>query len=85
MYLNNTEDARGFRQWQQAGRRVNKGSKAFYILAPMFKKVEENGEEFQQLIGFRSVPVFRVEDTEGTPITKEQFNTDFRRQFNHHN
>ncbi len=41
MYLNDTEDARGFKQWQQAGRYVKKGSKAFYILAPMFKKVIE--------------------------------------------
>lgn len=81
MYLNNTEDARGFRQWQQTGRRINKGSKAFYILAPMFKKVEENGEEFQQLIGFRGVPVFRVEDTEGAPL-KEQFKPNIPYEFN---
>ncbi len=47
MYLNNTEDARGFRQWQQVGRHVKKGSKAFYILAPLLKTVidEETTEE----------------------------------------
>ncbi len=39
MYLNDTEDARGFRQWQTVGRHVKKGSKAFYILAPLLKKV----------------------------------------------
>jgi len=33
-----TEDARGFRQWQKVGRRVKKGAKAFYILAPIRKK-----------------------------------------------
>src|SRR3990172_11779155 len=50
MYLNETEDARGFRQWKQAGRYVKKGSKAFYILAPMLKKITaekslESGEK----------------------------------------
>jgi len=39
MLMNNTEDARGFRQWQKVGRRVKKGAKAFYILAPIRKKV----------------------------------------------
>ena len=39
MFMNNTEDARGFRQWQKVGRRVKKGAKAFYILAPIRKKV----------------------------------------------
>src|SRR5574340_618277 len=55
MYLNNTEDARGFKQWKQVGRYVKKGSKAFYILAPMFKKVieEKTLEEKQILSGFR--------------------------------
>jgi SOS response regulatory protein OraA/RecX len=32
MYLNETDDARGFRQWQEVGRYVKKGSKAFYTL-----------------------------------------------------
>ncbi len=39
MLMNETEDARGFRQWEKAGRRVKKGAKAFYILAPVRKKV----------------------------------------------
>lgn len=41
MYLNNTDDARGFRQWKQAGRYIKKGSKALYILAPILKTMEE--------------------------------------------
>ena len=32
MFMNNTEDARGFRQWQKVGRRVKKGAKAFLSL-----------------------------------------------------
>ncbi len=45
--LNGFTDARGFRQWEQVGRKVKKGEKAFYILGPMMKKVqnEETGEE----------------------------------------
>lgn len=91
MYLNNTEDARGFNQWNQIGRYVKKGSKAFYILAPMFRKVTEektleSGEttriEKEILAGFRAVPVFRFEDTEGAPIIKEAFNVNIPYEFN---
>ncbi len=91
MYLNNTEDARGFKQWHQCGRYVKKGSKAFYILAPMFKKVIEektleSGEteklEKQILAGFKAIPVFRFEDTEGTPLIKENFKVNIPYEFN---
>jgi len=77
MFLAGTGDARGFRQWQQAGRKVKPGTKAFYILAPRYLKVapedpdeeeEEEPEEKHRLIGFRAVPVFRIEDTEGDAL-----------------
>lgn len=38
MYSNDTNDARGFRQWKEVGRYVKKGSKSFCILAPKMKK-----------------------------------------------
>jgi hypothetical protein len=84
MYLNDTEDARGFRQWQAVGRHVKKGSKAFYILAPMLKKVidKETTEEKQVLAGFKAIPVFRFEDTEGEPIIKEEFKLNVPCEFN---
>ena len=67
--LHGTSDARGFRQWQEAGRNVKKGAKALHILVPRFKKMEEDDdEEHQILIGFVSAPVFAVEDTEGDPL-----------------
>lgn len=85
--LAGTEDARGFKQWQKVGRRVKKGAKAFYILAPRIviskKEIEvenEKGEkekrtEKRQFIkGFRAVPVFRYEDTEGKPLPKPDYN-----------
>lgn len=68
--IRGTTDARGFRQWQEAGRKVKKGAKAFHILGPCLKtgkrENEETGEEeaYQFLVGFRSIPVFRIEDTE---------------------
>ena len=67
-----TADARGLRQWNQVGRQVIAGSQAFYILAPLLvtgKKDEEpTKKEDKHLAGFRAVPVFRVEDTAGTPL-----------------
>ena len=41
MFLAGTQDGRGFRQWKEANRYVLKGSKAFHILVPYIKKVED--------------------------------------------
>jgi len=70
-FLNGTDDARGYRQWELVGRHVKKGCKSFPILAPKFKKVKEENVESEDsviLSGFLAVPVFRVEDTEGDPL-----------------
>lgn len=74
MFLSGTQDARGYRQWQQVGRHVKKGSRAFYILVPKISKTVDNktGEEETILRGFVCRPVFRVEDTEGDPLEYEQ-------------
>ena len=71
--LSATVDARGIKQWNKAGRKVKKGSSAIWILAPCVKKIteEEDGgreKERQVIYGFRSVPVFAIEDTEGDPM-----------------
>lgn len=91
MMLAGTEDARGFRQWQAVGRRVRRGARAFYILAPLYtvRRVRETVTETdpetgaevervveterQVLIGFRGVPVFRVEDTEPIPGREHEY------------
>lgn len=79
MLANDTADARGFRQWEQAGRKVLKGSRAFYILGPNTKKRhernEETGEEQERTIvtGFRGVPVFEYEATEGEPVERPDY------------
>ena len=73
MVLNGTADARGIKQWNSVGRKVKKGCHAVWILAPCTKKIKdknEQGEEtlHQILYGFRSVPVFAVEDTKGEAL-----------------
>ena len=57
-----TGDARGFKQWKEAGRNVKKGARSFRILGP---------DDGPRLIGFVAIPVFRVEDTEGTALDYE--------------
>lgn len=76
--LHETTDARGYRQWQEDGRQVKKGAKAFHIFAPHYKKVTkkeldlETGAEKEVdktiLVGWILVPVFRLEDTEGESL-----------------
>ena len=72
--LQHTEDARGYKQWQAVGRQVKKGSHAIHILAPMTFKVKEKdaltGEEKEKVVvkGYRPIPVFRYEDTEGDAL-----------------
>jgi len=72
--LEGTADARGYRQWQQVGRQVKKGAKAFTILGPRMvtetKEDKRTHEEVKRskLIGFVAIPVFRYEDTEGEAL-----------------
>jgi len=73
MLLAGTSDARGYKQWQEVGRHVKQGSKAFRILGPVFVKKpldssDPNEEEIEVLVGFRAIPVFKIEDTEGAEL-----------------
>lgn len=66
-------DCRGYRQWQEIGRQVKKGSQAAYILRPwMVKKTREvdgEMEEYFLCLGFSPIPVFPASATEGeTPL-----------------
>jgi len=65
-------DCRGFRQWEQVGRKVKKGSKAAYILRPKMIKVEKDGKEEMKLVGFGTVAVFSVTDTDGEKLDYEK-------------
>ena len=70
MKFQGTEDARGFRQWQQVNRQVKRGAKAIHIFSPILKKISDTDEEPQKpvIIGFSPLPVFRFEDTEGEDL-----------------
>ena len=69
-YLSGTDDARGYRQWQKVDRYVKKGSNAIHIFAPLMIQTEDSTEDEveKKLVGFRPVPVFRVEDTDGATL-----------------
>ncbi|MFH2066489.1 MAG: antirestriction protein [Pseudomonadota bacterium] len=69
MFLSGTNDARGFRQWQQVNRIVKKGTKAIYIIVPCIKKNDELEKE--TIVFFKAMPVFKVEDTEGEKLDYE--------------
>ena len=75
--LAGTMDARGIRQWNECGRRVKAGARAFQILVPVTIKKAENSTETSPevdqkdrvaVIGFKAAPVFRMEDTHGAPL-----------------
>lgn len=70
MLIHETEDARGFRQWNEVRRLVKKGSKSFNILVPCFRKEKgkKTDEDISRLSGFTTANVFRVEDTEGETL-----------------
>jgi antirestriction protein ArdC len=77
--LAGTTDARGYRQWEEAGRHVVKGSRALRILAPRARKIhetdEQTGEKVERTIvtGFHGIPVFAIEDTEGQPVERADY------------
>ncbi len=89
-FLSGTVDARGIDQWRRVGRWPKKGSKAIYILVPMFRTVSRQNSERDEgepesvedqerkiLSGFRCLPVFRFEDTEGKDLDYQQTMKEF--------
>ena len=62
-------DCRGRKQWREAGRSLNSGCTAAFILVPIFKEEDrEDGTIFKRLITFKSCPVYAVHDTHGRPL-----------------
>src|SRR5437763_927676 len=59
----------GFKAWNELGRQVRQGEKGIMIFAPILSqpKAAENGDEHHepQLLGFRPVRVFDIDQTEG--------------------
>jgi hypothetical protein len=72
----NATHVAGMKTWNGLGRKVVKGENALKILAPIQKKfkeeVDDKGkkgtEEVIKIVGFRTVPVYDLSQTEGQPI-----------------
>ncbi|MBI5078832.1 antirestriction protein [Candidatus Saganbacteria bacterium] len=66
-------DCRGFRQWEEVGRKVKKGGRAVFILRPRTVKSvdEESGEDEIRCVGFSPIAVFPINQTEGEPVEYE--------------
>jgi hypothetical protein len=75
-------EARGYRQWEQVGRKVRHGEKAFRILSPLARTVidEKTEEERIAVCGFTGTPVFGLTQTEGDPLPDRM--DDIRRWLN---
>ena len=71
----------GYKKWQEFGRHVMRGERGIDILAPLITKVpvvDENGDPVldeegkpltkQKLVGFKTVKVFDIKQTDGKPI-----------------
>lgn len=66
----------GFHAWKKLGRSVKKGERGIKILAPVMRKKDEekeveksrDGEEEKRVVGFRTVHVFDVAQTEGDDL-----------------
>jgi antirestriction protein ArdC len=62
----------GFQTWKSLGRFVKKGERGIRILAPIIRKIEDekNGatEQVSRPVGFRSIAVFALEQTDGEPL-----------------
>ncbi len=68
----------GYRTWQSLGRNVIKGEKAIHILGPVFvvdkerteavRKNDPSAKSILKLVGFKTLPVFDISQTEGDPL-----------------
>lgn len=60
----------GYRALQALGRQVQSGERGITILAPLVKRDREpdGDEETRQVVGFRTVSVFDIAQTQGDPI-----------------
>ena len=77
-FIGKTELCGTYRQWQEVGRQVRKGARAFGIFAPLTKTIIDKdaaSKETEKTIpyGFKSIPVFPVESTDGEPLEKYDY------------
>lgn len=58
----------GYKTWQSLGRQVKKGESSIAILAPVIRKVEENGAETRKVVAFQTASIFDIAQTQGDAI-----------------
>ena len=59
----------GFKKWQSMKRFVRRGERGIPILAPILAKVvNSEGDEEEKLVGFKTVHVFDIAQTDGEPL-----------------
>ena len=81
MFMINSMDCRGYKQWQSVGRQVKKGSHKATILVPIFHEFQKKDVSGSLMFDadkktimkkyiayFKHIPVFKVEDTEGEEV-----------------
>lgn len=70
LHLQGATNVKGFKSWQAIGRKVKKGARAIWILAPLTYKVKDESSDSDEyrVAGFKSIPVFDISDTEGDPL-----------------
>ncbi len=86
IYLQNPDATQvaGFQKWKKLNRFVKKGEHGIMILAPRFKKMQkdeskpvlldENDKEAKRsLVGFLSVSVFDISQTDGAPLADRPY------------
>jgi hypothetical protein len=68
----------GFNTWKSLGRFVKKGEHGIRILAPIVRKVEQEGkggiEEVSRPVGYRTVSVFDIAQTDGEALAELECN-----------
>ncbi len=76
----------GFKAWNEFGRRVRQGEKGIVIFAPILSepKSTQNGDAQPepQLLGFRPVRVWDIEQCEGEPDLSNKIHPDLAEVFN---
>ncbi len=63
-------DLRGYKQWRQVGRQVQKDTNGAFILVPCFKKDDDDEETIAY---FKAVAVHPVENTTGDPLPESDY------------
>jgi len=59
----------GFQTWKALGRFVRRGEKGIAILAPIVRRVADDGDQdARRVVGFRAAYVFDIAQTDGEPL-----------------